>query len=150
MRGTPEQRFWDKVALPDANGCLLWTAGRTGGKGYGSFWPTPARSVPAHQFAYELLVGPVPEGLELDHLCRVRACVAVAHLEPVTHQENVRRGDLPRVASQAGRDRTRCKWGHEYTPENTYYPPCGTRPRQCRACRRVRTARSARQRRAQT
>jgi hypothetical protein len=81
----------------------------------------------AHRVVYETLAGPVPDGLELDHLCRQKACVNPQHLEPVTHRENMRR----RFA-----DYSVCK--HAYTPENTYVMPSGTRD--CRACIRRRAA----------
>lgn len=93
-RGDPEavgapatlmERFWAKVER-DPSGCWLWTASLADG-GYGHFgrWK-------AHRYAYETLVEPVPHGLDLDHLCRVRHCVNPSHLEPVTRAENLRRG----------------------------------------------------------
>lgn len=84
-----ERRFFAKV---DATGpCWLWL-GSLNNAGYGKL--TVRRvNLYAHRFAHECLVGPVPEGLELDHLCRVRRCVNPDHLEPVTRSENVRRGD---------------------------------------------------------
>src|ERR1019366_4519713 len=79
-----------KFVLPEPNtGCWLWTGGLNRG-GYGQFM-TPPCTV-AHRVAYELFVGPIPEGLQLDHLCRVRSCVNPQHLEPVSQQENIRRG----------------------------------------------------------
>jgi hypothetical protein len=86
--------------------------------------------------AYEMLVGPVPDGLELDHLCRVPACVNPDHLEPVTHIENVRRG------RSYWAERTHCSAGHEYTRENTRITKRG---RTCRACKNE-TERAARRR----
>jgi hypothetical protein len=65
----------------------------------------------AHRVIYEYLVGPIPDGLSIDHLCRVRHCVNPAHLEPVTHRENVLRGQAPTAVN--GR-KTRCKRGHEF------------------------------------
>lgn len=98
-QGVPwEQRFWAKVNKTP--GCWLWTAATS--KGYGSFGMPDRRQRLAHRLSYELLVGPIPEGLVLDHLCRVRNCVNPAHLEPVTAAENTRRGLL----------RTRCHRGH--------------------------------------
>lgn len=85
------ERFWSKVDRdggPDC--CWPWLAARA--NGYGKFY-VDGRMVRAHRFAYELLVGPIPEGLVLDHLCAVTFCVNPAHLEPVTQRENARRGD---------------------------------------------------------
>jgi hypothetical protein len=86
----------------------------------------------AHRLAYERLKGPIPEGLVIDHLCRNRACVNPAHLEPVTIAENNRRGIQPSAS------KTHCVNGHEYDPENTYLRPNGHRD--CRACIRTRVA----------
>lgn len=124
-------RFWSKVMV--AGDCWLWT-GRTSDKGYGRFW-VPPRELMAHRVAYELEVGPIPEGLTLDHLCRVRNCVNPAHLEPVTAGENVLRGEGP-TARHARQ--THCKHGHEFTEENTLIEPHGARS--CRACSRRRSA----------
>lgn len=74
----------------DANGCWIWTAARNRG-GYGIIG-IELRSALAHRVSYEAFVGEIPNGLELDHLCRVRCCVNPQHLEPVTRYENVRRG----------------------------------------------------------
>jgi hypothetical protein len=85
-------RFWEKV---DKSGeCWLWQAGKCAG--YGRFFVPGSRPVPAHRWAYEALVGPIPDGLVIDHLCRNPACVNPAHMEPVTIVENVRRGSLSR------------------------------------------------------
>lgn len=138
---SPEDRFWAKV---DRNGpiseyrsdlgpCWIWTASVYQVSGYGQFSPIRGAKVVAHRFAYELLVGSVPEGLELDHLCRVRACVNPAHLEPVTHRENVRRGVSPMAEQHR---QTTCIHGHPFDDENTYIRP-GTQDRQCRTCRQL-------------
>lgn len=88
---TREERFFQFCTPGD--GCWEWTGARQpdGRYDYGMFWDG-TRAVRAHRFAYELLVGPIPVGLELDHLCRNPPCVNPAHLEPVTHAENIRRG----------------------------------------------------------
>lgn len=90
----------------------------------------------AHRVIYEILVGPVPPGLQLDHLCRNRCCCNPAHLEPVTAKENIQRSDLSK-RGQHWRDKTHCPQGHEYTPENTYLDKKGGRF--CRACHKVKT-----------
>lgn len=88
MQDNPERRFWLNVRKSD--GCWEWTGSLSGG-GYGQF-RVHGKQAQVHRFAYGLLVGPVPEGLELDHLCRNRRCVNPAHLEPVTRSINVARG----------------------------------------------------------
>jgi HNH endonuclease len=88
------ERFWSKVDRTCPGGCWLWR-GQLNAWGYGHFRRTVAqgvhRTVKAHRFAYALLVGPIPTGLTLDHLCGSRACVRPDHLEPVTNAENLRR-----------------------------------------------------------
>lgn len=114
---SPEQRFWKRVDKTD--GC--WLFGR--GVGYGQFMVAGRRTY-AHRWAYEFEVGPIPEGSEVDHLCKTQACVNPAHLEAVTHRENIRRA----FAS------THCKRGHEFNAENTLYPNGAGGVRRCRAC----------------
>lgn len=125
-------RIVDKI---DTEGiCWEWTAARDSND-YGRVrWEGSAAL--AHKVIWELLVGPVPEGLELDHLCRNPPCVNPDHLEPVTHAENIRRGmwSKGRAAQQVAR--TACANGHEYTEETLYVPPASSpRQRQCRICR---------------
>lgn len=117
-------RFWSKVVV-DATGCWLWAANTS--MGYGQIIHD-GRQVGAHRVAYEVLVGPIPEGLHIDHLCRVRHCVNPGHLEPVTQKENNRRA-LLHVAAK-----THCKRGHEFTPENTRRSRTRPRTRMCIAC----------------
>ena len=110
---------------PSPDGCWLWTAS-TGNGGYGSISVDGVWSG-AHRVAYEMFRAPIPEGLDLDHLCRVRRCCNPWHLEPVTRKENLRRG----LTGQ----KTACHNGHPYTSENTYIRKSGKK--QCRLCARI-------------
>ena len=103
------------------NDCIRWT-GTIDSDGYGRLGGRLA-----HRVAYEKAVGEIPTGLELDHVCRNKACVNPAHLEPVSRMENMRR----RYVVQ-----TRCAHGHVLDGENTYRRPNGHRD--CRACSRQR------------
>lgn len=108
MPQSVEGRFWAKVdRMAHADECWLWTGTISGG--YGRFH-TGGSYVRAHRFAYEQLVGPIPDDLTLDHLCMVKACVNPAHLEPVTRGENARRFT---------QTITECPRGHTYTEETS-------------------------------
>ncbi len=111
------------------NDCWLWT-GPIDADGYGHMMVLGG-SVRAHRLSYELYVGPVSEGLVLDHLCRSRACVNYAHLESVTSGENVLRGESP--SAQNAR-KSQCVNGHPFDEENTY---AHNGERHCRECRRI-------------
>lgn len=128
----PGARFWPKVDKAGPDGCWLWTASLDT-KGYGKFYDGE-RIVTAYRWAWTNARGPVPEGLELDHLCRVRRCVNPDHLEPVTHAENRRRAR-----------KTHCLRGHALDEANTYIRPNGYGA--CRECLR-RHARATRARKA--
>lgn len=124
-----EERFWAKVQ--PTGFCWEWTGAKT--RGYGSF-ATETGGKRAHRVAYELLVGPIPDGLVIDHLCRNTSCVNPDHLEPVTQAENVRRGFNPGPGHGI---RTHCPHGHAYTPENTRIQ-ARTGAQICRTCTRAR------------
>lgn len=128
-------RFLAKFS-EDGNGCWLWTAARTH-DGYGRF-KIGGKTRMAHVVAYETLVGLVPDGLELDHLCRVRRCCNPEHLEPVTQRENLMRGQTPAARNAA---KTHCPQGHSYSYSdgNLYIHPSGSRI--CRRCSADATAR---------
>lgn len=122
-------RFEAKYEVNDS-GCWVWTAAMQRG-GYGLFHADKLTS--AHRVAYEHYVGAIPPGLQIDHLCRNRACVNPAHLEAVTQSENIRRG----MVGQPQAARTHCPHGHAYTAANTYRVP-KTGHRLCRTCERIR------------
>lgn len=126
QRPTVEERFWVKVERTP--GCSLWLGGCIP-EGYGRFWDGERR-IGAHVWAYERYVGPVPAGMVLDHLCRVRRCIEVKHLQPVTNKENVLRGVSPWAMNAR---KTHCPQGHLFDEQNTYHYDG---ERHCRACRR--------------
>ena len=83
-------RFWEKISVTP-NDCWEWNASLNGDNGYGLFW-TGERTQVAHRFLYETIIGSVPVGFELDHLCRNKRCVNPSHLDVVTRSENTKRG----------------------------------------------------------
>lgn len=144
------RRSWQDRIQVMPNGCWAWT-GADGGRGYGSIRrrasETHHAATKAHRAVYEVLVGPIPEGLTLDHLCHTRnpdcpggftcphrRCVNPAHLEPVTGRENqLRSANAP---SAINARKTHCKRGHEFTPDNIYRQPAKPNKRYCVACRK--------------
>ena len=138
-----DDRFWSKVKKTD--GCWLWQ-GAVNARGYGWFYigqhrQGTRRAFEAHRFAYQVLVGSVPPGKELDHLCRNSLCVKPEHLEPVTHRENILRGESPFAINSR---KEYCHRGHRLEGENLIlqYKPDGYIERRCRTCTRAKKRRA--------
>lgn len=129
-RASVEKRFWPKVKK-QPSGCWLWTGALS--VGYGVIG-VGTKLVKAHRLSYEWQHGPIPRGLTLDHLCRVPACVNPQHLEPVSHKENILRGN-GRAAVNARRPACPCGQPYFVVP---FTKPNGTKAwqRRCRACSR--------------
>lgn len=134
-----QQRFMSKVIVRPRTRCWIWI----GAKSYGisgkaadpyGYFLFEKKNRLAHRVSYQLHVGPIPEGKQIDHLCRHTLCVNPDHLEPVTPRENVRRGYSFKPKA------THCANGHEMTAENTYLKPQSTTVkarRECRTCRAI-------------
>ncbi len=134
--------FENRVATIPVTGCWIYE-GANHSRGYGRVW-NDGKSVFVHRLMFEQYVGPIGEGLTIDHLCRTHACCNPAHLEPVTLAENVLRGEgLP--AKNAVK--THCDHGHSLSGANLYVRRDGRR--QCRECDRQRMRRRYRKRRMQ-
>lgn len=129
-----------RTVLDPETGCLLWQ-GALSDNGYAHVW-IDGRVVLGHRAVYELLVGPIPEGHQIDHVadrgCRHRHCLNTDHMEPVTQRENILRGSSP--PAQEARQ-TECLRGHDLA-DDVYVTTTGRR--QCRTCRRIRRAGGAR------
>jgi hypothetical protein len=119
---------WDAEDRGYATPCWIWNGPKDKRLGYGCAQHN-GQSIKAHRLVYEAVVGKIPDGLVVDHLCRVTSCVNPDHLEPVTQRENLMRGNTPAARKAA---QTHCIHGHEFTPENTYRHGDGSRS--CRAC----------------
>lgn len=131
---TPEQlkRFEAKYVVDTETGCWLWTA-MLDSCGYGRLrvgraMDKPGRMVASHRLSYEHFKGPIPDGLEIDHLCRVRSCCNPDHLEAVTHAEN-------KLRSAGYNRRAVCQRGHALTDDNVRPTQRG---RKCLTCCRER------------
>lgn len=122
------QHILDRLVAVGA--CWEWQGPRQKAYGHGAVW-NQGTTRPAYRVVYEHLVGPVPDGLELDHTCRNPPCCNPAHLEPVTHAENMRRG------SQSFDSRTHCQRGHELTASTVGWNAANQR-RFCRKCKTLR------------
>lgn len=139
------KRFWEKVNRCGPDECWPWTASLRNGYGqiYDGVDSEHPRALYAHRVAWELLRGPIPDDRQLDHICRNRACVNPAHLEPVTLQENLRRGagfGQSLYTPKPRGKRSHCKRGHPLTEDNLYTAPKGGK-RECLTCRRARERR---------
>lgn len=134
-------RFLTKIVMRE-DGCWSWI-GNSDRHGYGLF-KYDRRQRLVHRVAYELFVDAIPEGLEIDHLCRNRLCVNPSHLEPVPHLENMLRSPHFQGSGSGNPRKTACCKGHEFTPENTRYERSGRR--YCRECKRLAGAAARRRR----
>ncbi len=123
------ERFFQYVQPVTESGCWVWM-GCASPKGYGKF-NIKNRSTMAHRISYEHFNGPIPQGLSIDHVCRVRCCVNPYHMHICTNQENVLSGTGHTAANAR---KTHCRKGHEFTRENTRYYNNG---RYCRECHRI-------------
>jgi hypothetical protein len=138
MRGAYADWFERRVrrrlqVTPD--GCWLWT-GSKDQNGYGMVRVPDIGVRRVHRIAYEHLVGPIPDGLQTDHLCRVRACANPAHLEPVTPRVNTHRGETLAARHAA---LTHCPRGHAYTPDNLIPSDVARGGRGCLTCSKEKT-----------
>jgi len=129
---TLECRFFNHVTHEDEHGCWIWDKPHPE-SGYGQF-----RHGLAHRWSYEFFHGDLPQDLDIDHLCRNRACVNAWHMDPVPSGVNILRGVGP---SAINARKTHCLRGHEFTDANTYRAPGNPGTRHCRACIAIRVRR---------
>ena len=127
-KNSQTNRFDQFIQKDEKTGCWNWL-GSKDKRGYGRLF-FKGKMVLAHRFSYEQVKGKIPASLEIDHICRNTTCVNPEHLELVTHIENVRRGLGNRY-----KEKTHCKNGHEFTPQNTINRKFGRRG--CKACRKI-------------
>lgn len=134
MRVSESDRFWSKVSVIDE--CWMWLGARNS-RGYGHFFvrgSKPRKNVLAHRWAYIMAGGVIPPGMQIDHLCRVRACVNPAHMEVVTPRQNTLRGIGPTAENAR---LSRCRRGHALSGDNV---KVGRGRRACRTCDRLTAA----------
>lgn len=138
----PLEKIRDNIMVDPNSGCWLFTGGLdkcgysklSGGK------DIPGESL-GHRMSYLIFKGPIPDGTEIDHKCRVRSCINPAHLQAVSHAKNVSLADYK--TNHRNGVKTHCKRGHEFTPENTMVNRHGSySTRKCRACTSERQRRS--------
>lgn len=125
-------RLMERTEIDPITGCWLWT-GPQNGRGYGQMWVGNSKLY-VHRVSYEEYIGPIPDGLQLDHRCRTRNCLRPGHLEPVTGKVNILRGTS---FSAVNARKTKCSKGHEFSRENTWVSSRNRRI--CRACERERS-----------
>ena len=127
---TPLRKFDERVGVNLDSDCWLWIAGKSH-NGYGQF-SHKGKTYRAHRWSYEYAKGKIPDGLQLDHLCRTRHCVNPDHLEAVTGKENCIRGNTGKATGKRQNLKSHCPQGHPYSGTNLYIAPRGTRG--CRVC----------------
>ena len=142
LNAATQERFWKKVKFSPGD-CWFWTAALS--RGYGSFAigsqrDGTRRKMLAHRYSYEVSIGPIPDGLILDHLCRTPNCVHPLHVEPTTYKINLDGNWLRHslLAAAKKRAQTHCNRGHEFDTQNTYHVPKRANGRRCKECARQR------------
>lgn len=131
------ERLAAKIEPEPMSGCWLWSGAispsQSGKWPYGIVQARDGKMRMAHRVVYEERCGSIPAGHDLDHLCRNTLCVNPAHMEPVTHKENIRRGRVSEVTKARNAAITHCPQGHPYAGGNLYLKPDGV-SRECRQC----------------
>lgn len=132
---SPDDRFLMRVEVDEITGCHQWVGGKARW-GYGALLVN-GHKILAHRYAWQRVNGPIPKGMQIDHLCKNTSCVNPAHLEVVTGLENILRSDG--MAAMNSR-KTQCKNGHPFDEANTGVSEYRGRPRRyCRECNRLRS-----------